>query len=313
MVNYMPKVSIIMNCYNGEKYLREALDSIYAQTFTDWEIIFFDNNSSDSSGEIAQSYDERVMYHLNSETIPLGHARKEALALANGEWLAFLDVDDLWIRDKLELQLAAVCDSDYLLCYGGITEINEDGSKVCDEVPVYTSGNILEKLLYQYDINMVTPLVLKEALVAYDLNFDTVITASEEYNLFVRLAAKGPICVMNRVLGYYRLTSGSLTERNISKWAFERRYTLEQLEKENPGISEKYSKAFKEAWARGDYYEACYKMKLKKYSSARSLLKKNRSNSRLYYMLWLVSFFPYFWAVAHSNFIKRTVFNFLKK
>ena len=60
----MPKVSVIMNCFNGERFLREAIDSIYSQTFTDWEIIFWDNASTDKSASIAKSYDKKLKYFL---------------------------------------------------------------------------------------------------------------------------------------------------------------------------------------------------------------------------------------------------------
>ena len=59
----MAKVSVLMNCYNGEKYLREAIDSVYAQTYPDWEIIFIDNVSTDNSALIAKSYDSRLRYY----------------------------------------------------------------------------------------------------------------------------------------------------------------------------------------------------------------------------------------------------------
>ena len=62
MSNHNPLVSIIMNCYNSDKYLREAIDSVYAQTFQNWEIIFWDNASTDKSPNIAQSYDEKIKY-----------------------------------------------------------------------------------------------------------------------------------------------------------------------------------------------------------------------------------------------------------
>ena len=62
-----PLVSVIMNCYNGEKYLREAIDSIYAQTYTNWEIIFWDNASTDNSAEIAKLSDSRLKYFYGEE------------------------------------------------------------------------------------------------------------------------------------------------------------------------------------------------------------------------------------------------------
>ena len=73
------KVSIVMNCLNGEKYLRESIDSVYGQTYKNWEIIFWDNNSTDKSAEIANSYDSRLRYFKGELTISLGAARNKAL------------------------------------------------------------------------------------------------------------------------------------------------------------------------------------------------------------------------------------------
>ena len=67
-----PLVSVIMNCYNSDQYLQEAIESIYAQTYSNWEIIFWDNASIDDSAKIAKSYDERIKYYLASETTSLG-------------------------------------------------------------------------------------------------------------------------------------------------------------------------------------------------------------------------------------------------
>ncbi len=100
-----PLISVIMNCLNCAKYLKEAIDSVYAQTYTNWEIIFWDNASTDRSAEIARSYDGRLRYFRGSETVPLGEARNRALEQARGEFIAFLDCDDLWMPQKLEKQL----------------------------------------------------------------------------------------------------------------------------------------------------------------------------------------------------------------
>ena len=84
-----PKVSIIMNCLNGEEYLRQALDSVFGQTYDDWEIIFWDNASTDKSAAIASSYGERVRYFKSSVTHPLGKARNLAIKEAMGDFIAF--------------------------------------------------------------------------------------------------------------------------------------------------------------------------------------------------------------------------------
>ena len=105
----LPRVSVIMNVCNGTTYLREALDSVLAQTFTDWEIILWDDRSTDDSAKIIAAYqDDRIRYFLSPEETPLGRARDLAIRQARGEWLAFLDQDDVWLPGKLQKQMALV-------------------------------------------------------------------------------------------------------------------------------------------------------------------------------------------------------------
>ena len=101
-----PLVSIIMNCYNGERYLHEALESIINQTYKNWELIFWDNLSTDNSKKIFQNFkDERFKYFLAKEHTVLYEARNLALKEVSGEFIAFLDTDDIWFPDKLLKQV----------------------------------------------------------------------------------------------------------------------------------------------------------------------------------------------------------------
>jgi glycosyltransferase involved in cell wall biosynthesis len=103
----MPLVSVIMNIRNGASTLREALDSVMAQTFSDWELIVWDDCSTDGSAKIVSQFsDPRIRYFLSPEETPLGEARNNAIRQARGKWLAFLDQDDLWMPRKLEMQMA---------------------------------------------------------------------------------------------------------------------------------------------------------------------------------------------------------------
>jgi len=106
MPGLLPTVSVIMNCLNGESYLREAIDSVVNQTYSDWEIVFWDNASRDASETIAKSYGGRVRYFRGETTVPLGQARNLAIAEAKGRYLAILDCDDVWMPEKLARQVA---------------------------------------------------------------------------------------------------------------------------------------------------------------------------------------------------------------
>ena len=90
--NSQPLISIIMNCYNGERFLKSAIDSVFSQTYSNWEIIFWDNASTDSSAKIANSFDERIKYFFNDKKTPLGEARVFAVKKASGKYLLFSTV-----------------------------------------------------------------------------------------------------------------------------------------------------------------------------------------------------------------------------
>lgn len=88
-----------MNCYNGEKYIREAIDSVINQTYENWELIFWDNQSSDSSAKRFLEYDDpRLKYFCAQKHTELGDARVEAMNKAKGSWVGILDVDDIWCK-----------------------------------------------------------------------------------------------------------------------------------------------------------------------------------------------------------------------
>jgi glycosyltransferase involved in cell wall biosynthesis len=115
----MPTVSIIMNVRNGAATLRAALESAFNQTYRDWELIVWDDRSSDDSANVVAEFeDPRLRYFLAPHRTPLGQARESALGLARGEWLAFLDQDDIWLPSKLELQIAFIDAPQVGLIYG---------------------------------------------------------------------------------------------------------------------------------------------------------------------------------------------------
>ena len=104
-------ISIIMNCHNGEIYLNESVNSIINQTYKNWELIFFDNYSKDNSAHILKKYkDRRIKYFYSKRLLNLGLARKKALSKARGKFIAFLDTDDIWKKDKLRRQLKVFAD-----------------------------------------------------------------------------------------------------------------------------------------------------------------------------------------------------------
>ena len=96
---------MIMNCHNGETFLKEAIRSVLKQKYKKWELIFWDNNSIDASAKIFKNFkDKRLKYYFRKKKVSLYESRNSAIKKAKGEFIGFLDADDLWCSYKLFLQ-----------------------------------------------------------------------------------------------------------------------------------------------------------------------------------------------------------------
>src|SRR5207249_8047170 len=104
-----PKVSINLCCYNGEQFLEETLQSIFLQTYKEWELVVVNDGSTDSTERIIKSYTaagKPIVYHYQ-ENAGLGSARNKALQLSSGRYSALIDHDDTWLSEELENQVRA--------------------------------------------------------------------------------------------------------------------------------------------------------------------------------------------------------------
>ena len=122
-------VSIIMAAYNAEKTIKQAIDSVITQTFHDWELIIVNDCSIDKTGEIIKEYsltDNRIKAINNKNNSGASLSRKIALDVSKGEWIAILDSDDLWDRDKLRRQLYVAHKMDAKLVFTGSAFIDEN-------------------------------------------------------------------------------------------------------------------------------------------------------------------------------------------
>jgi glycosyltransferase involved in cell wall biosynthesis len=290
-----PLVSVIMNCYNGEKYLKEAMDSVYSQTFQDWDIIFWDNCSTDNSSIIAKSYDERVQYHLATVNTSLGEARNLALSKAKGKYIAFLDCDDIWLGDKIEKQVNQLeANENFVLNYCGVEEIGPDGEHIRSYISHYKSGNIFQDLLKDFNIHIIASVFRASLLKESGLNFDKEMTASEEYCLIMQLSARYPIGVIEEPLAKYRVLGNSLTNKRKDRHGFERRYTLNKINESFSLNAFTKSRAFRSAFARSFYYDALWHMSEKRRLLAiKSILKTGFIDIR-YFFIFIFLFMPFF-------------------
>ena len=198
-----PLVSIIMNCYNGEKYLREAIDSVIDQTYKNWEIIFWDNRSTDKSAGIFKGYkDNRLKYYCAFKHANiLYEARNCALLKANGKFIAFLDVDDWWSHDKLEKQIPLFEDSEVGLVYGNLWRFFEKkNKKKIYRKKSLPTGMALNELMNDYVIGSPTYVIRKESLESLKYCFNNNFHIIGDFDLNIRLAAKWKIdCVQEPI------------------------------------------------------------------------------------------------------------------
>jgi glycosyltransferase involved in cell wall biosynthesis len=220
MTQRKPTVSVIINCYNGERYLREAIDSVYEQTYDDWEIIFVDNCSGDESANIAKSYDYRLRYFRTNETISLYSARNYGVNLAEGEYIAFLDVDDVWLPEKLEKQIESFKD-EYALVHTGVNMIDEHGYMVPWRVPTEHRGVVTNWLLLRNFISMSS--VMVRSSVIKKIKFNDAYNLVGDYDLWLRMSVGHKFNYVDEVLLHYRRHKECMSLREESNWIYEQR------------------------------------------------------------------------------------------
>lgn len=241
----MAKVSILMNCYNAEKFLKEAIDSVYNQTFKDWEIIFIDNCSTDNSANIAKSYDTKLKYFKTPKNIPLGEARAMGLELCHGEYIGFLDSDDIYHSHKLEEQVQMMNKhQEYGYCYTDSDIIDESGNYLRSYKTKHPNGNIFPKLLTYYEVQMSTVLIRRTILLENNETFDPCLKFCPDYDLFMRLAMKNKICSIKKSLFQYRVVKNSLTKQTEKIHFQEINHVAQKLMKMLPNMDKLYPQEF---------------------------------------------------------------------
>ena len=192
--NATPEVSVIINCFNEAGYLREALDSVFSQALTDWEIVFWDNASTDGSGDIAASYGDRVRCFRSDTMIPLGRARKLAYDETRGKYIAILDADDLWLPQKLESQAALFqADARLGMTYTDAICFDDRGDRHrLFKRAVPYRGNVFGQLITANFICSSTMMFRREALDQLGCAFDDRFYRAQDYDLTLRVAYQFP-------------------------------------------------------------------------------------------------------------------------
>lgn len=227
-----PLVSVIMNCYNGEAFLASAVDSVLAQTYENWEIIFWDNQSTDSSAEIFLRYDDRRLKYFHAEIhTSLYAARNSAIANSNGDFIAFLDVDDWWNPDKLERQLPLfenkkigfVCSN-----YWIINSLNNT-TKLFRKTK-FPHGFVLNDLLIDYPVGMLTLIVRRSAFDQLSGGCDERLHITGDRDLVIRLSLDWEMESIQEPLAWYRIHGKNEGLNQRARQLSEYRFWIKELE-----------------------------------------------------------------------------------
>lgn len=227
-----PLISIIVNCYNGEKYLCEAIDSVLSQTYKNWELIFYDNQSNDNSAEIFKEYiDHRLHYIYAPNHTPLYEARNYAYEQSKGEFITFLDVDDWWEPTKLKDQIKLFSDQCVGLVYSNfwIARTGSQKLKIAHK-KILPSGFVLNEQLKNYTVGMLTIMVRRTSLDSLNYVFDPYYQIMGDFDLVVRLAVEWKFGSIQRPNAYYRMHNNNMSKKFRHLQIIEMQHWIEKTE-----------------------------------------------------------------------------------
>lgn len=207
-----PIISVIIPAFNSEKTIKETIDSVLKQTFTDFEIIVINDGSQDTTLElIEQIKDDRIkVFSFNNAGGNV--SRNRGLKLAVGEFVSFLDADDLWTPDKLESQLADLKNNlSAQVAYSWTDYIDENGKFLVRGTHITANGDVYEQLLVSNFLeNGSNPLIRRKALIALG-GFDESLNAAQDWDMWLRLADQYHFVAIPSVQILYRVTANSLS------------------------------------------------------------------------------------------------------
>lgn len=227
----MPKVSVIIPAYNAERYICEAIESVFAQTYQDLEIIIVDDGSKDDIKQILSQYGNKIRYIYQNNS-GVSAARNRGIREARGEYIAFLDADDIWLSNKLMWQVSIAEENPEIALISTDAEFfNENGLLSPSQKPsdstqfengslrynaamanindgTILKGDFYKDLLLGNLIGLSTVLVRKECLSNVGF-FNEALSICEDYELWIRIAREHSLLYLNRVTLRYRIRDDS--------------------------------------------------------------------------------------------------------
>ena len=233
-----------MSCYNGEKYLNEAIESVINQSYANWELIFWDNFSSDNSAKITKKFnDNRIMYFRSTKKTNLAIARNNAIKKSNGEFICFLDTDDLWLRNKLKEQINILKKNSLISVTFCNYFIQDERSNIIKKYIKFQSvdlskikGLIFYQLLdgYVEGNPLMGPLsVMIRKKILDKKIFDVKLHVFADFDLFLKLSENKNFQGTNSALAVYRLHQTNESLRSLENYNAEYHFWFNKI-KNNP-------------------------------------------------------------------------------
>lgn len=272
-----PCISVLVNCYNSEHFLKQALDSIYAQTYQNFEIILVDNCSTDRTAKIAKSYDHRLKYVITEKNIPLYAARNVGLKHASGDFLSILDSDDYWVCDKLKIQrdlmtelpdvdiLYTAYRSHYEADQGPLNLLKKLYLKLINFSDNAQSDGYVKpsSIVKNYNINFQTIMFRKSSI--QNFQFDDRLNLMGDLDFIYRLiwVNKTRLYYIDRVTAFSRIHERQLSRKSELRWVIE---SLQVLHKIESNMSKDEIESFNRFFVK--FYYSSYLLKIKKYSQS---------------------------------------------
>lgn len=210
-----PKVSVITITFNREDFIGEAIESVLAQSYKDWELLIIDDASTDNTKSIVQAFidkDPRIKYFKNDANLGIARSRNKGLDLSQGKYIAPLDSDDIWLNnEKLQKQVDFLDKNlDYAMLGGGIIHIDR-GSRQMKKVlfPVYDS--IIRNIILQYNPFPQSTLMYRKNIALKCGGYSTDYTVCDDYDLWLKMGTKQKFTNIPQVLAGYRVHGGNIT------------------------------------------------------------------------------------------------------